>query len=73
VSWSLDHEFVWRSHAPSRVRFFAWLLFKARIQSQIFLIHEWILTATKAVCPIYGGKEEMASHIMFGCAFAVHF
>jgi hypothetical protein len=55
------------------VRFFAWLLSKARIQSRSSLLHKRILTAAEAVCPVYGGEEETASHIIFGCEFAARF
>jgi hypothetical protein len=65
--------FVWCNHAPSKVRFFAWLLSKARIQSRSSLLHKRILTTAEAVCPVCAGEEETASHIIFGCEFAARF
>jgi hypothetical protein len=62
--------FVWHNHAPSKVRFFAWLLSKARIQSRSSLLRKCILTVAEAACPICGGAEETADHITFECRFA---
>jgi hypothetical protein len=54
------------------VRFFAWLLSKARIQSRSSLLRKHILTAAEALCPICG-LEETANHLIFGCGFAAGF
>jgi hypothetical protein len=62
--------FVWHNHTPSKVRFFAWLLSKARIQSRSSLLRKRILTIAEAACPICGGAEETADHIIFECRFA---
>jgi hypothetical protein len=68
-----EHNFVWCNHAPSKVRFFAWLLTKARIPSRSSLLRKRILTAAEAVCPVCASSEETASHIIFGCDFAARF
>jgi hypothetical protein len=70
---SLAHDFVWRNYAPSKVRFFAWLLSKARIQARSSLRRKRILTAAEALCPIGGLTEETANHLVFGCEFAAVF
>jgi hypothetical protein len=70
---SSAYDFVWRNHAPSKVRFFAWLLSKARIQSRSSLLRKRILTAVEALCPICGLAEETANHLIFGCEFAAVF
>jgi hypothetical protein len=68
-----EHNFLWRNHAPSKVRFFAWLLTKARIPSRSSLFRKHILTAAEAVCPVCAGPEETASHIIFECDFVTRF
>jgi hypothetical protein len=70
---SSAHDFVWLNYAPSKVRFFAWLLSKARIQARSSLRRKHILSAAEALCPICGLTEETANHLVFGCAFAAVF
>ncbi|KAK1601494.1 hypothetical protein QYE76_017086 [Lolium multiflorum] len=65
--------FVWDSFAPSKAKFFAWLLLHARIQSRAALLRKHILTAEEAGCDICGEPLETADHIMFGCSFARSF
>jgi hypothetical protein len=65
--------FVWESFAPSKAKFFAWLLMRARIQSRAALLRRHILTADEAGCEICGEALETADHIMFGCPFAKNF
>ena len=66
-------EFVWRSHAPSRVRFFAWLLVQSRVQCRANLIRKGILTAAESDCPICSAPLETADHLFFECPFARRF
>jgi hypothetical protein len=65
--------FVWDSFAPSKAKFFAWLLLRARIQSRAALLRKHILTAEEAGCDMCGEPLETADHIMFGCSFARSF
>lgn len=66
-------DFVWRNSAPSRVKFFAWLLVQQRIQCRANLRRKGILDAAADVCPICGEHSETAGHIMFTCRFARRF
>jgi hypothetical protein len=52
------------------VRFFAWLLSKACIQSRSALLYKHILTIEEAVCPVCGDAEETANHLILGCVLA---
>jgi hypothetical protein len=65
--------FVWGSYAPSKAKFFAWLLVRARIQSRAALLWKHILTAEEAGCAICGAPLETADHLIFGCSFAQTF
>lgn len=65
--------FVWENSAPSKVRFFGWLLVQDRILSRASLLKKHILALTEAVCPICGDLEETASHIVFSCSVASQF
>ena len=65
--------FVWRNHAPSKVRFFAWLLSKSRIQSRSALLKKKVLTAAETICPLCGAAEETPNHLFFECRFAKRF
>jgi hypothetical protein len=66
-------EFVWRNHAPSRVRFFAWLLVQSRVQCRANLLRKGILTAAESGCPICAAPLETADHLFFDCPFARRF
>jgi hypothetical protein len=65
--------FVWDSYAPSKEKFFAWLLVCARIQSRAALLRKHILTAEEAGCAICSAPLETADHLIFGCSFAQTF
>jgi hypothetical protein len=67
------HDFVWHNHAPSRVRFFTWLLSRDRLQTRAALLHKTILERAAAFCPVCRAPIETASHIFFGCDFAQSF
>jgi hypothetical protein len=65
--------FVWENHAPPQVRFFAWVLSRARVPSRSSLLRKNILTAEEAGCPMCNAPLETTNHIFFECAFAKHF
>lgn len=65
--------FVWQNRAPSRVRFFAWLLVRGRIQCRANLHRKNILDLSASGCPLCPAPLETAAHIMFGCPFAQRF
>jgi hypothetical protein len=65
--------FVWHNHAPSRVRFFTWLLSRDRLQTRAVLLHKTILERAAAFCPICQDPIETANHIFFECGFAKSF
>ena len=65
--------FVWENHAPSKVRFFAWLLVKARVLSRHALLQRCVLTVEEAGCPICSAPLETANHIFLECPFARRF
>jgi hypothetical protein len=67
------HGFVWHNHAPSRVRFFAWLLSRDRLQTRAALLHKTILERAATFSPICQDPIEMANHIFFECGFAKSF
>ena len=66
-------DFVWKNYAPSRVRFFAWLLVQARIHIRDVLLRKHIVNAAGAGCPLCSAPLETADHLIFGCAFARRF
>jgi hypothetical protein len=66
-------DFVLRNSALSRVRFFAWLLVKGRIQSRSNLLRKGILGKAGSRCPICDAPLETQAHIMFECDFARNF
>ncbi|CAM0874569.1 unnamed protein product [Alopecurus aequalis] len=64
------HDFVWCNRAPSRVRFFAWLLVQSRVQCRASLLRKGILTVGESGCPICRAPLETADHLFFDCPFA---
>jgi hypothetical protein len=66
-------EFVWKNYAPSKVKFFMWLLVQSRIQSRAALLAKKIIQPADAHCPICSAPVENASHIVLGCSFARRF
>jgi len=61
----------WRSCAPPRVQFFAWLLVHERIQCKATLARRMILP--DSTCELCGDGPEMAVHLLFHCDFAASF
>ncbi|CAM0955186.1 unnamed protein product [Alopecurus aequalis] len=70
---SPHYKFVWKSHVPSRVSFFAWLLVNGRLQCRANLVRKNILSAVEGGCPICPAALETTSHIMLECTFATSF
>jgi len=64
-------KFVWHSFAPPRVKLFAWLLTKNRINCKTCLVHKNLLQ--HATCEICGAADESADHIFSGCSFVTTF
>lgn len=67
---SPHHRFIWGSCAPSRVKFFGWLLMQRRIHTRDVLLRKTIIKAAKAGCALCGAPLEMADHMVFQCPFA---
>jgi hypothetical protein len=65
--------FVWRNFGPSRVRFFAWLLVKSRIQTRDNLLRKTIVSVAEAGCPMCTASMETASHLILHCPAAEKF
>jgi hypothetical protein len=65
--------FVWQSRAPSRVKFFGWLLSLRRIQTRDTLLRKNILRADECGCPLCPATLETAQHLVIGCPFAQRF
>ncbi|KAK1685445.1 hypothetical protein QYE76_046293 [Lolium multiflorum] len=65
--------FVWESRAPSRVKFFGWLLSLRRIQTRDTLLRKNILRADECGCPLCPTTLETAQHLVIGCPFAQRF
>jgi hypothetical protein len=65
--------FIWGSRAPSRVKFFAWLLSQARIQTRDTLLRKNILVPAECGCPLCPATLETAEHLILGCPFARQF
>jgi len=61
----------WKSCAPPRVQFFAWLLQNDRIQCKVNLHRRHILGDD--TCDLCGTEPETASHLLFHCEFASSF
>jgi hypothetical protein len=66
-------DFVWGGFAPSKAKFFAWLLVQSRIQSRAALFKKHVLSEDEAICPICESERETATHLIFGCPFVRRF
>lgn len=64
-------QLAWQNHAPPRVKFFAWLLTRQRIQCRSNLHKRRVVD--DATCELCGQEDETANHIVFGCPFAREF
>ena len=60
--------FVWKNNAPPRVRFFAWLASKDKLESRVNLKKKNVLDDD--TCEVYVMAPEMSFHILFQCSFA---
>jgi hypothetical protein len=58
------------SYAPSKAKFFCWLLVQNKIQSRVALHKKNALSAANAGCAICPAPSEDASHIVLNCPFA---
>jgi hypothetical protein len=65
--------FVWENFAPTKAKFFAWLLVQDKIQSRAALLRKNMLTAAEAGSPICGAATKDASHIIFRCPLIARF
>lgn len=65
------HQLAWKNHAPPRVKFFAWLLTRKKIQCRSNLQKRGVLD--DATCEVCGNGDENANHIIFSCSFASEF
>jgi hypothetical protein len=55
------------------VKFFAWLLSHARVQTRDTLLRKKILVAAESGCPLCPAALETADHLVHGCPFAQRF
>ncbi|XP_071677157.1 uncharacterized protein [Lolium perenne] len=67
---SAHASFVWDGWAPSRVKFFAWLLVQSRIQTRDNLLRKTIVDVEEAGCPLCAASIETASHLLLQCPAA---
>jgi hypothetical protein len=67
-AWS---KIVWKNKAPPRVKFFAWLLSKSRIQCKKNLARKGIVDSES--CDVCNSAAETTAHILFGCTSARQF
>ncbi|KAM0844555.1 hypothetical protein ACQ4PT_056959 [Festuca glaucescens] len=63
-------DFIWGSHAPSRFKFFAWLLVQSRVHTRDTLLRKRILAVAEAGCPLCDAPLETTSHMAFHCPTA---
>jgi hypothetical protein len=63
-------KFVWNK-APPRVKFFAWLLAKGRIQCKSNLQRKGVVQTS--TCELCNATDETPAHLIFGCPFAAQF
>lgn len=66
VDWNYD--FIWSSKATIKVKIFAWLLFRDRLNTKANLHHKNI--ADSAACPRCHDPCEDAIHLVCRCSFA---
>ncbi|XBI66926.1 hypothetical protein VPH35_046381 [Triticum aestivum] len=64
-----DHAaLIWRSRAPHKLKIFAWLLFRGRLNTKCNLFHKTIVP--DASCPRCGGPSEDTAHLFLLCPHA---
>lgn len=59
---------IWSSHVPNRVKIFAWLLFRDRLNTRVNLIHKHIISVSD--CPRCLTDAEDATHLFISCPYA---
>ena len=59
---------IWSSCVPNRVKIFAWLLFRGRLNSKSNLLRKHIVA--NSLCPQCGFDGETSSHIFIDCSLA---
>jgi hypothetical protein len=64
-------DFIWKSSAPPRVKFFVWLLLQGRIQCRHNLCKKTIVDSP--ICEVCNSEDETSEHIILRCGFAVAF
>lgn len=65
------YQFVWKNHAPPKVKFFAWLLLQERIQCKTNLKRKNVLDSD--TCDLCGLAPETPDHIISQCEFTRRF
>jgi hypothetical protein len=65
------YKFIWRSHAPPKVKFFGWLLLQNRLQCRVNLHRKGIVE--EDVCPICQNAPKSEDHMLRDCSFVAVF
>ncbi|WVZ65394.1 hypothetical protein U9M48_014768 [Paspalum notatum var. saurae] len=64
-------QFVWKSYAPPRVKFFGWLTIQERLQCKTNLLRKNMID--DSLCDLCSGAPEDGNHLLFECPFACSF
>ncbi|KAM0833856.1 hypothetical protein ACQ4PT_064007 [Festuca glaucescens] len=64
---SPNAEFIWGSRAPSRAKFFAWLLVQLKVHTRDVLPRKNIMSVGEAGCLLCDTELETLSHMAFHC------
>lgn len=59
---------IWRSQVPNKIKVFAWLLFRDRLNTRANLVHKHIIT--DSACPRCQLQPEDAIHLFISCPYA---
>jgi hypothetical protein len=65
------YKFIWENRAPSKVKFFGWLLVQNRIQTKENLLKKHCIDSED--CEVCGSGVESAAHLIAGCSFSAGF
>jgi len=65
------YNYVWTSRAPTRVRFFGWLLMRGRLQCRANLYYKHVLDDD--ICELCRQQPETSDHLIFHCTVAKEF
>lgn len=60
---------IWTSRVPNKVKVFAWLLFRSRLNTRANLHHKHILNTS--ICTRCLGVDETSAHLFIRCPFAL--